>query len=84
MRSAAGLILLLAGLLLRFETTRGMRVAEAMHVHGLDADARAIIPTMGGTDAVAGVFFALAPFVECEVLATHNALVGCFFVAVDC
>lgn len=55
-----------------------------MHVHGLDADARAIIPTMGGTDAVAGVFFALAPFVECEVLATHNALVGCFFVAVDC
>ena len=73
LRSAARFIVLLAGLLLRFEAMGGMRVAEAMHMHGLDADAGAVIPTVGGTDAVAGVFFALAPFVECEVLATHLA-----------
>lgn len=63
-----------------------MRVAEAVHVHGLDADARAAIPAVGGADTVAGIFFALAPFVECKVLATHNAFCWMLFfkVAVDC
>jgi len=78
LRSAARFIVLLAGLLFRFEASGGMRVAEAVHVHGLDADSRAVIPTVGGTDAVASIFFALAPFVECEVLATHIAFDACF------
>ena len=46
-------------------------------MHGLDADARTAIPAAGGTDVVAGIFFALAPFVECKVLTTHIAFVGC-------
>jgi hypothetical protein len=77
LRSAAHLALLLAGLLLRLEAARGVRVAETVHVHGLHADTRAAVPAVGGADAVAGIFFALAPFVECKVLATHIAFVGC-------
>lgn len=68
-------MLLLAGLILGLEATPGVRVAEAVHMHGLDADARATVPAVGGADVVAGIFFALAPFVECKVLAAH----GCFF-----
>ena len=85
-RSAAHLIFLLAGLLLGLEATRGVRVAEAMHMHGLDADARATVPAVGGADVVAGIFFALAPFVECEVLAAHGCFCCMLFfnVVVDC
>lgn len=62
-RSAAHLMLLLAGLLLGLEATCGVRVAEAVHMHGLNADAWATIPAVSGADIVAGIFFALAPFV---------------------
>jgi hypothetical protein len=45
-------------------------------MHGLDADRPGQpVPAVGGADVVASIFFALAPFVECEVLAAH----GCFF-----
>lgn len=49
-----------------------MRVAEAVHVHCLDADSRAAVAPVAGADALAGVFFAVAPFVQGEVLATHG------------
>ena len=56
-------MLLLADLLLGLEATCGVRVAEAVHMHGLNADAWATIPAVSGADIVAGIFFALAPFV---------------------
>lgn len=65
-----------------------MRVAEAVHVNGLDADTRATVSAVGGADIVAGIFFALAPFVECEILTAHDCFCGMLFfkvaVAVDC
>jgi hypothetical protein len=47
-------------------------IAEAVHVDGFDADPGTTIATVAGTDAVAGVFLAVAPFVEGVVLATHG------------
>lgn len=41
-------------------------------MNGLDAHAGTAIATMAGADAVAGVFLAMAPFVEGVVLATHG------------
>lgn len=54
-------------------------------MHGLNADARTTVPVVGGADVVAGIFFALAPFVECEVLAAHGCFCSMLFfkVAVD-
>lgn len=60
-----------------------MRVAEAVHVDGFHAHARAAVSSVAGADAVAGVFFAVAPFVEGEVLAAHGGVCcecGFFFV----
>jgi hypothetical protein len=59
-------------------------IAEAMHVDGFNADAWAAFATMTGAYALAGVFFALAPFVECEVLAAHCGEVCAFVLAVAC
>lgn len=50
----------------------GVGIAEAVHMNGLDAHAGTAIATMAGADAVAGVFLAMAPFVEGVVLATHG------------
>ena len=41
---------------------------------GLDADAGTAVAAVAGADAVAGVFFAVAPFVEGVVLSAHG---GC-------
>lgn len=49
-----------------------MGIAEAVHVDGFDADAGTTIATMAGADALTGVFFAMAPFVEGVVLVTHG------------
>lgn len=49
-----------------------MGIAEAVHVDGFDAYARTTIATVAGADVVAGVFLAMAPFVESVVLATHG------------
>lgn len=48
-----------------------MGVAEAVHVHRFDADAGAGVASVAGADAVACVFFAVAPLVQGEVLAAH-------------
>lgn len=61
----------LFGLLLGLEPVLRVRVAEAVHVHGLDADSRAVVVSLCGAHALACVFFALAPLVQGEVLATH-------------
>lgn len=39
---------------------------------GLNADAGTAVAAVARTDAVAGVFFAVAPFVEGVVLAAHG------------
>ena len=51
---------------------------------GLDANTRAVVATVAGAYALPGVFFALAPFVECEVLAAHCGEVYAFLLAVVC
>lgn len=48
-----------------------MGVAEAVHVDSFNANAGTTIATVTRADAVAGVFLAMAPFVEGVVLATH-------------
>lgn len=52
-----------------------MGIAEAVHVHGLDADAGAAVASEAGADAVACVFFAVAPFVQGKELAAHSGFV---------
>lgn len=59
-----------------------MAIAEAVHVNGFDTDSWAAFATVAGAYALAGVFFALAPFVECEVLAAHCGEVCAFVAAV--
>ena len=54
-----------------------MGIAEAVHVDGLDAHTRTAIATVSGAGAVAGVFFAMAPFVEGVILATHDGQSKC-------
>lgn len=71
LRSASKLFLFLLDLLSRLKALGGVRVAEAMHVHGFDGDAWAAVATVGGADIVSCVFLAVAPFVESEVLAAH-------------
>lgn len=53
-----------------------MGVAEAVHVHRFDADAGAGVASVAGADAVACVFFAVAPLVQGEVLAAHFGFVS--------
>ena len=74
LRPPPHLLLLLLRLLLRLEPARGVRVAEAVHVDGLDANAGTAVAAVARADAVASVFFAVAPFVEGVVLAAHG---GC-------
>lgn len=61
-----------------------MTIAEAVHVDGFNANARAAVATVAGAYALPGAFFALAPFVECEVLAAHCGEVCAFLLAVAC
>jgi hypothetical protein len=49
-----------------------MRVAEAVHVDGLDAYTRAAIATSTTANAVASIGFAVAPFIDGKILATHG------------
>ena len=49
-----------------------MGVAETMHMHSLDTDTGTAAAADSGTDTVTSVFFALAPLVECVILATHD------------
>lgn len=72
LRPAACLLLFLLSILFSLEAASGVGIAEAVHVDGFDADARTTIATVTGADAVAGVFLAMAPFVEGVVLATHG------------
>lgn len=67
------LLLLLLRLLLRLERARGVRVAEAVHVDGLNADAGTAVTALTRAGAVAGVFLAVAPFVEGVILAAHDS-----------
>lgn len=53
------------------EAARCVRVAEAVHVDCLDANSGTAVPSVAGADAVSSVFFAVAPFVQGEVLAAH-------------
>jgi hypothetical protein len=53
-----------------------VRIAKAVHVDGFNADAGTTIATVTRADAVAGVFLAMAPFVEGVVLATHGGRVN--------
>lgn len=71
---------MLASLLLTLEPARGMRIAEALHVDGLDAHSLAAAAALASTGALAGIFFALAPLVDCEILAAHffGGLIGIF------
>lgn len=69
--STPDFVLFFLDLLLGLEALGSVRVAEAMHVHGFDSDAGAAVATVRGADAVSSIFFALAPFVESEVLAAH-------------
>lgn len=72
MRPASPFVFLLATLLLGLEATRGMRVAEAVHVDGLDAYTRAAIAPSTTANAVASIGFAVAPFIDGKILATHG------------
>lgn len=69
---APDLFLLLHTLLRRLEAARSMNFTKAVHVDGLNADPGTAVAVVCGADAVAGVFFALAPLVKREVLATHG------------
>lgn len=62
---------MLASLLLALEPARSMRIAEALHVDGLDAHSLAAAAALARTGALAGIFFALAPLVEGEILTAH-------------
>jgi hypothetical protein len=48
-----------------------MAIAKAVHVNCFNAHAWTAVASVTGADALTGVFFALAPFVECKVLAAH-------------
>jgi hypothetical protein len=72
LRPTAPFVFLLATLLLGLEATRGVRVAEAVHVDGLDADASAAIATGTTANIVASICFTVAPFVDGKILTTHG------------
>ena len=72
LRPATDLFLVFLTLLFGLEAAGGVGVAEAVHVDGFHAHTGAAVAAVAGADAVACVLFAVAPFVEGEVLAAHG------------
>lgn len=84
-RGAASLSLVLLVLLLRSELLCRVLFAEAMHGDCLKASAGTLwVRLAGATCLVAGIYFALAPVVEGEILAAHFGNVRSFFFSFFC